>query len=158
ALAADPQEIEDERQRVNARAHTLVSQFMRSVYWLPDYDIEDYGRVEERFADILINGLLPAGHQPNFSVAPLEEDAPPERISRDSFLMAATQLINEQGYRGASVEAIAARLNVTKGSFYHHIDAKEDLVVMCFERSFALLRRAQRNAIHTETLGLYQAR
>ena len=53
----------------------------------------------------------------------------------DAFLQAATFLINEQGYRGASVEKISARLNVTKGSFYHYNDNKDDLVANCFERS-----------------------
>ena len=58
------------------------------------------------------------------------------------FLRVATQLINEQGFRGASVERISARLNLTKGSFYHHHDNKEDLIGACFERSQATLRNA----------------
>jgi AcrR family transcriptional regulator len=156
-IVADRQEIEDERQRVNARAHTMISQFMRAAYWLTDYEVEDFGRVEERFVDILINGLAAPGSDCRNRVAPLVEEAPPEKISRESFLMAATALINEQGYRGASVERIAARLNVTKGSFYHHIDAKDDLVVACFGRNFQLLQKAQRNAIACEQRGLDQA-
>ena len=57
--------------------------------------------------------------------------------------MAATRLINQRGYRGASVEDISAQLNVTKGSFYHHHEGKDDLVVDCFKRTFAVMRRAQ---------------
>ena len=38
--------------------------------------------------------------------------------------------------------SISARLNVTKGSFYHHNDAKDDLVVECFQRSFETMRRS----------------
>jgi AcrR family transcriptional regulator len=34
-------------------------------------------------------------------------------------------------------------LNVTKGSFYHHNDNKDDLIIACFERTFAVIRRAQ---------------
>ena len=64
--------------------------------------------------------------------------------ARKSFLVAATQLINEQGYRGASVDKISARLNVTKGSFYHYNETKDDLVVDCFKRSFETMRRVQR--------------
>jgi AcrR family transcriptional regulator len=37
---------------------------------------------------------------------------------------------------------ISAQLNVTKGSFYHHNDNKEDLISDCFERTFAVIRRA----------------
>ena len=61
-----------------------------------------------------------------------------------AFLLAATRLINELGYRGASVQRIASELNVTKGSFYHHLDAKDDLVAACYRRSFD--RIAARNS------------
>lgn len=67
-------------------------------------------------------------------------------ISTESFLRAATVLINEQGYRGASVDKISAYLNVTKGSFYHHNDNKDDVVTACFVRSFEIVRRAQNDA------------
>ncbi len=46
------------------------------------------------------------------------------------------RLANESGYHGTSVDRIAEKLNVTKGSFYRHIDAKDDLVLECFRRSF----------------------
>jgi AcrR family transcriptional regulator len=45
------------------------------------------------------------------------------------------------------VDKISAELNVTKGSFYHHNDAKDDLVVSCFERTFEIMRRVQRLAM-----------
>ncbi|HVY90561.1 MAG TPA: TetR/AcrR family transcriptional regulator [Hyphomonadaceae bacterium] len=156
-IVADPDEIDADRQRVNARAHTLISQFMRSVFWLPDYDVEDFGRVEARFIDILLNGLAGPGFQFADAGVHLPEEAPPDKRSRESFLLAATRLINEQGYRGASVERIAARLNVTKGSFYHHIDAKDDLVVACFKRNTQILNDALRLAIASQKTGIRQA-
>ena len=156
-IVADPAEIDGDRQRVNARAHTLLWQCLRTVFWLPNYQVDDFDRVESRFIDILLNGLGAPGWTSRSRVAQLAESAPPDKRSRESFLMAATELINEQGYRGASVERIAARLNVTKGSFYHHIDAKADLVVECFKRNLELLQEAQRNAIASEPLGLDQA-
>jgi AcrR family transcriptional regulator len=69
-----------------------------------------------------------------------------DEVSPEAFLRSATILINEQGYRGASVEKISARLNVTKGSFYHHNDNKDDLVAACFERTFAVVRQVQQAA------------
>ena len=38
----------------------------------------------------------------------------------------------------SQVDEIAAELGVSTGSFYHHLDNKDDLVVACFRRSFAL--------------------
>ena len=43
---------------------------------------------------------------------------------------------------GASVERISARLNVSKGAFYHHNETKDELVVACFERTFDIMWRA----------------
>ena len=54
--------------------------------------------------------------------------------------------VNELGYRGASVQKIASELNVTKGSFYHHLDAKDDLVIACYKRSLDTMTAAQRRA------------
>jgi AcrR family transcriptional regulator len=45
------------------------------------------------------------------------------------------------------VDKISAELNVTKGSFYHHNDAKDDLVVACFDRTFDVMTRVQRLAL-----------
>lgn len=157
SIVAEPKEIDEDRRRVNARTHMVISQLMRAVFWLPKYEVEEFGRVEDRFTDILVNGVGGPGAGCRECLSSLEEEAPPERISRESFLRVATVLINEQGYRGASVERIAARLNVTKGSFYHHLDAKVDLVVECFNRNYDLLRKAQRNAIASQVKGVSQA-
>jgi AcrR family transcriptional regulator len=156
-IVADPAEIEEHRHRVNARAHLLISQLMRSVYWLPEYPASELDRVEARFTDVLLNGIA----QPDASglkcMIELSEKAPPDKRSWESFLLAATRLINQQGYRGASVERIARQMNVTKGSFYHHIRAKDALVVACFDRNYQLLQEAQRLAIAHEKRGIEQA-
>lgn len=156
-IVAEADEIQADRQRINARARTLASQLMRCVFWLPEYEAAEFDRVEARFVDILINGLAAPGVDYCVRTAQIEEETPPDKRSRDSFLLAATRLINQQGYRGASVERIARMMNVTKGSFYHHIDAKDDLVVECFKRNMRLLQQAQRSAVASETQGLAQA-
>ncbi|MCF3696692.1 TetR/AcrR family transcriptional regulator, partial [Salmonella enterica subsp. enterica serovar Weltevreden] len=79
------------------------------------------------------------------SLLPLGVQSTPGREAepgREAFLLAATRLINQLGYRGASVQRIASELNVTKGSFYHHLDAKDDLVVTCYRRSFDTITAA----------------
>ena len=132
-----------------ARTHILLEQLWWSSNWLSRYDIEDYDRIGERFFDILANGL--GAPESDWCPALVELiQLPPvshRERARDTFLKAATRLINQHGYRGASVEKISAQLNVTKGSFYHHNEAKDDLVVDCFERSFDIMKRLQSSAM-----------
>jgi AcrR family transcriptional regulator len=131
---------------VTARAHVLTEQIFWAVAYLPRYDIEDYDRLRDRMTDIFAHGLALSGSE--WQPRPLPPDevlhSPGELSPSETFLIAATRLINNRGYRGASVEKISARLNVTKGSFYHHNDTKDGLVVDCFKRSFEAMRRVQR--------------
>jgi AcrR family transcriptional regulator len=127
------------RGRRTARTHMLLEQLFWAAAWLPKYDPEDYGRIRDRMFDILIGGLAVEGAEWQPAPAPLAELA--------TSLLAATRLINSRGYRGASVDKISAELNVTKGSFYHHHEAKDDLVVACFDRTFEVMRRVQRLAM-----------
>ncbi|MFI4932804.1 MAG: TetR/AcrR family transcriptional regulator, partial [Burkholderiales bacterium] len=60
----------------------------------------------------------------------------------------------ECGYQGASVDRIAAELRLTKGSFYHHHETKEELINACFERTFAVMRAAQGAALAAPGSGL----
>jgi AcrR family transcriptional regulator len=137
------------RPSANARTHLLMEQLYWAVIWLPRYEVEDYPRIRERIADILINGLAPDGA--HWRPQPLDlEPESAETAAQETFLVAATRLINLRGYRGASVEKISAELNVTKGSFYHHNEAKDDLVEACFERTFDTVRQVQSAAMRLE--------
>ena len=148
------------RDDFNARAHLLLS----AANWLRGtihhHEADTYPRVAAQVADILLHGLAAPG-QPG----PVDGDGAAvvvdganaadgtdgtDRADRaanagddtaDAFLRAATELVNEQGYRGASVDRISARLNLTKGAFYHHHENKLDLIAACFERSFAVQRQ-----------------
>lgn len=137
------------RGRRAARTHLLIEQLFWAAAWLSKYDAEDYPRVRDKMFDILVNGFAAPGRAWEPSAMQLDELLSRDRQTngRETFLLAATRLINKRGYRGASVDKISAELNVTKGSFYHHNDAKDDLVVACFERTFDVLRRAQRMAM-----------
>jgi AcrR family transcriptional regulator len=137
------------RGRRTARTQMLFEQLFWANAWLPKYDPEDYGRIRERMYDILVGGLAGPDQVWKPLPIPTAEVAPRDRqeMSRETFLLAATRLINARGYRGASVDKISAELNVTKGSFYHHNDAKDDLVVSCFDRTFEVMTRVQRLAM-----------
>src|SRR6266404_1249322 len=47
---------------------------------------------------------------------------------------AALQLIAEAGLRALTVEALAARLGVTKGSFYWHFKGRSELLAVALNR------------------------
>ncbi|MBM0104497.1 TetR/AcrR family transcriptional regulator [Steroidobacter sp. S1-65] len=132
-----------------ARAHILSEQVFWAVIWLRRYDVDDFERVHRRICDILLNGFAGRGRTWRNVQVSLDDMLPAASGSaaQETFLIAATRLINERGYRGASVEKISERLNVTKGSFYYHHDAKDDLVVACFQRSFDTMRRIQRTVL-----------
>lgn len=125
------------------RAHVL----MEVLYWVPAwiirYGVADYDRVYGRFMEVFNHGLTPAGATWSPATFPLVDADEEDGAARRNFLMAATRLINDRGYRGASVDRIASELNVTKGSFYHHMEAKDDLVLECFRRSLSTISDAQ---------------
>lgn len=130
----------------SARAHVLLEAMMWWPVWSLRYSTLDFPRVGERMFDILAHGIPAEPGQ--WRPCPLENGAwrsqdAAKPSQNDEFLRAATVTINQRGYRGASVNRIARSLNVTKGSFYHHHDAKDDLVLACFQRSYDRLSAAQ---------------
>ncbi len=124
-----------------ARAHVLLENTFWLPIWLTRYEPDQYGRVEERLMDVFAHGI--AGKDAKWDPTLLDLSHDEAEPGREAFLLAATRLINELGYRGASVQKIASELNVTKGSFYHHLDAKDDLVIACYRRSFDTIADAQ---------------
>jgi len=146
-LLRGPETAHLSRDDLNARAHIVLSiaHWMRSA--LEDYEVEEYLRMGDRVSDILLRGLAAAGSKWQAADGELSWRLAPETGgTSEAFLCAATVLVNEQGYRGASVDKISARLNLTKGSFYHHHDTKHDLITQCFERTFSVVRQAMRLA------------
>ena len=137
------------RGRRTARTRVILEQTFWGGAWLARYEPEDYPRIRDRMVDVFVNGVAVPGAAwtpAPFSMEALAASGGPTD-TQETFLLAATRMINLRGYRGASVDKISAELNVTKGSFYHHNDAKDDLVVTCFERTFAVMRGAQRMAM-----------
>lgn len=136
---------ETARALYSARAHILIEAMLWWPVWSLRYSYLDFPRVEKQIIDILCHGIpAQAGEWAPVSVGEgtwRSSDEPAQQ--NDEFLRAATLMINERGYRGASVNRIAEALNVTKGSFYHHHDAKDDLVLECFQRSYDRLSKVQ---------------
>jgi AcrR family transcriptional regulator len=124
----------------NAQTHLVLSSLLWLPGWLPNQEIEDYPFSSERIADLLLHGVAAPGWQCSDAAVTIPM---PETGPREAFLQAASKQINDHGYHGASVEKISASLNVSKGSFYHHNQNKDELVVDCFELTFATIRQAQ---------------
>ena len=135
-----------------ARAHILLETVFWLPVWISRYPIDEFPRVLRRLFDILENGIaLPDATWSPIALPPGADGEKPMEdgdgeASAASFLRVATRLINESGYRGASVVRIVEELQVTKGSFYHHLDAKDDLVLECFRRSHRRISNVQRQA------------
>ena len=133
----------DEKALRTARAAVLVENVFWLPAWLNAYSVTDFPRVYNRLFEVFDKGLaLDDWRRAPIAVSDGQADG-----GAEAFLRAATRLINTHGYRGASVERIAADLEVTKGSFYHHLETKDDLVIECFERSYDRVSRVQAAAI-----------
>jgi AcrR family transcriptional regulator len=137
----------EDRAESNAKTHFLLNQFMAVRFWIGLYASEDYERVCEQFLAIALDGLAASARvwAPVRILTPEPAGPPPDM--REMFLRVATALISIEGYRGASVEKICSALEVTRGAFYHHIDAKDDLVELCLRRSLDVVARAQLQAL-----------
>ncbi|WP_136637267.1 TetR/AcrR family transcriptional regulator [Pseudooceanicola onchidii] len=136
------------RDRNWARTHILLDTLHWCRVWLSQYSIRDYDRVHARMMELYRTGYA----QPGAAWAPARlavpnSDADDKEINRETYLRAATIMMNERGYRGASVERIAGALNLSKGSFYHHLDGKDGLVTDCFDRSYTRISLTQRAAM-----------
>lgn len=63
--------------------------------------------------------------------APTREGAPRKRDQE--VLDAATKVFHERGYSAATVQDVADELGILKGSVYHYINSKEDLLYRLLE-------------------------
>lgn len=131
------------RADLNGRTHLLLSALTFVTAWIYTWRVDDYPRIGQRIASILLDGIQAGNNVPGplpLNLQPGGEEV--DEASSEHFLRAATQLINDEGYHGASVDRISSKLNVTKGAFYHYNATKDDLVVACFQRTFDVLWRA----------------
>lgn len=141
----------------NARSHLALQCLLWLPAWLAQRDPHDYKFDAEHFSDLLVNGFAAPGWRPDPGACAV---AIMPRVSGpcEAFLSAATFLINAHGYHGASVDKISARLNVSKGSFYHHHETKDELVLACFERTLSIMHQVQSEGRALRASGLDRLR
>ncbi|MGC3983274.1 MAG: TetR/AcrR family transcriptional regulator [Pseudorhodoferax sp.] len=143
-----------DRSAANARTHIVLGVVNAQRVWLLRHDHERFGAVADSMLGLLLRGIMAPGARWQAQGCEARWQLGSADLSPSAaFLRTATQLINEQGYRGASVNRIAERLNMTKGGFYYHNETKDDLVACCFDQTFAIVRQALAQAEQEEASG-----
>ena len=128
-------------------AQVLLENLFWIPAWIDQFHSWEYPKVADDLTHLLCAGIAKRGASFEWSVVEDgQSGATSSRPRPDAFLTTATQLVSERGYRGTSIDEIAARLGLTKGSFYHHNSEKEALVQKCFEDSYERLSELQRHA------------
>lgn len=64
-----------------------------------------------------------------------------QTVQPDAILKAAATVFYRRGYHGATMADIAAEVNLTAGSLYHHFPSKEDLLCAVLDRGLAQITR-----------------
>ncbi len=83
---------------------------------------------------------------------PLPHLVKPAHARRDELLDAALQLFARDGYDATSINRIIEAVGVSKGAFYHHFAAKEDLVTALAERHARRTAEAAQSVVDDPTL------
>ena len=60
-------------------------------------------------------------------------------MTRDEILDAAAQIFSQKGFHAASMQDIAAAVNLQKASLYHHINSKQEILVALLDRALDML-------------------
>lgn len=139
---------ESRKRLLDARTHILNEALFWSEIWLPRFAFGDFEAVRKRFIDILGNGIGVAERPWHCSPAADRETPPAD--GREAFLRVATRLINDFGYKGASVQRISSDLNRAKTSFYRHSGGKDELVAACSRNSYHRLRSLRKANNHCD--------
>lgn len=60
-------------------------------------------------------------------------------MTKDDILDAAAQIIREKGFHGASMQDIAAAVDLRKASLYHHVTSKQEILVELLDKALEML-------------------
>jgi AcrR family transcriptional regulator len=118
-----------------------------SYVWFGSVPVEKRAAAIEQLLSLIKDGISADTYQFSKITFPELETRLPagfdrdkqNEIKRNAFLQVGSQMFNERGYMGASLDDLAEQLDVTKGAFYYHIQNKEDLLHQCFQRTLELI-------------------
>ncbi|HWQ84411.1 MAG TPA: TetR/AcrR family transcriptional regulator [Anaerolineales bacterium] len=60
-------------------------------------------------------------------------------MTRDDILNAAAQVFSQKGFHAASMQDIAEAVNLQKGSLYHHVNSKQEILALLLDHALDLL-------------------
>ncbi len=60
-------------------------------------------------------------------------------MNRDTILSAAAQIFSQKGFHAASMQDIAEAVQLQKGSLYHHVSSKQELLLEILDRALDML-------------------
>lgn len=60
-------------------------------------------------------------------------------MTRQAILDAAAQVFSQKGYHAASMQDIAEAVNLQKGSLYHHVASKQEILALLLDQALDLL-------------------
>ncbi|MGA2820504.1 MAG: TetR/AcrR family transcriptional regulator [Anaerolineales bacterium] len=70
-------------------------------------------------------------------------------MQREQILAAAAQIFREKGYQATSMQDIADAVHLQKGSLYHHVRSKEEILVTLLDRALDLLIESMEEVLHS---------
>jgi AcrR family transcriptional regulator len=80
---------------------------------------------------------------PEFAIKNMTTDRsvvfPGGAMTRDEILAAAAQIFSQKGFHATSMQDIAEAVNLQKGSLYHHISSKQEILVNLLDHALDLL-------------------
>jgi AcrR family transcriptional regulator len=71
-------------------------------------------------------------------------------MTRDEILDAAAQIFSQKGYHGTSMQDIAEAVNLQKGSLYHHVSSKQEILFDLLNRALDILIDQVSAAVNAE--------
>ena len=60
-------------------------------------------------------------------------------MSRDNILQAAASIFQEKGYHATSMQDIAEAVDLKKGSLYHHVNSKQEILLALLDEALGLI-------------------
>jgi AcrR family transcriptional regulator len=60
-------------------------------------------------------------------------------MTREKILLAAAHIFQQKGYHAASMQDIADAVDLKKGSLYHHVDSKQDILYALLDEAVGMI-------------------